>query len=282
VTLLEQHLRDRRTVRLPLDSLAVIARAEGGLRSRVVAQTLAEDVSGMLTRSRHLRVPRFEFVEPYATTELTVEEIGRALNVRGVALLTVTAEALRVNVAVDLVDVLREELITHEQLLVSDRELLALEREVIRILAAECAIPEVPSRHPVTDDEALYARFVEARLARTAGAFSEALAILDTVQMPAGAIEFAATVFEGRIETRQMEARARLAETRSAMSLVWEAKLRFRFERDWRGAEELLRYAIAIDAALPAAHAMLGDLLLAGGRDEEAAVHHRVVSELMP
>src|SRR5689334_14553393 len=69
-------LLEQRTVRLPLDSIAVIGRHDGRLRSRVVAQTLAEDLAAMLARSRHLRVPRAEFVAPYAAADLTPEEIG--------------------------------------------------------------------------------------------------------------------------------------------------------------------------------------------------------------
>jgi TolB-like protein len=270
------------TARLPLDSVAVIGRHDGRLRSRVVARTLADDLATMLARSRHLRVPRPEFVAPYAEADLTPEEIGRELSVRGAALLTVAAEAPRVNARVELIDVHREELVAQEQFLVSHQELIGLERRIIRFLAGHCELREVPSRHPVTDDELAYARLVEARFALAAGAWSEALSILDTLMSPAAAIEFAAAVVEGSVETRVDEARARLAGTRSAAALIWEAKLRIRFDDDWIGAEEALRYAIEIDPVSAQAHAILGDLLLANGNSEEGAMHRRVLADLMP
>jgi len=280
--MLEQRLRDRGTLRLPLDSLAIAGRHDGRLRSRVVAETLADDLASMIGRSRHLRVPRAEFVASYAESELTPEEIGRELSVRGVALLTVTAEAARVNVEVELIDVHREELVTREQFLVSHQELIALEREIIRVLAAHCAISEVPSRHPLSNDEEEYAKLVEARFALAAGATSEALAILDTILTPAAALEFAAAVVEGNVTTRVDEARARLNETRSAATLLWEAKLRIRFDDDWTGAEEALRDSIALDPVSPRARAILGDLLLANGNAAEGEDHRRVVAGLMP
>jgi TolB-like protein len=274
--------RDRGTLRLPLDSLAIAGRHDGRLRSRVIAETLADDLAAILGRSRHLRVPRAEFVASYAETERTPEEIGRELSVRGVALLMVAAEAPRINVAVELIDVHREELVARDQFLVSPYELMAVEREIIRALVAHCVISDVPSRHPLSNDEEEYARLVEARFARAAGATAEALAILDTIFTPAAALEFAAAVVEGGVSTRADEARARLAETRSASSLLWEAKLRIRFDDDWNGAEEALRYAIALDPVSPHARAILAELLLANGNAEEAEVHRLVIADLMP
>ena len=269
-------LLEPRPARLPLDSVAVIGRHDGRLRSRVIAQTLAEDVAGMLAKSRHLRVPRAEFVAPYAAADLTPEDIGRELSVRGAALLTVAAEAPRVNVTVELIDVHRKELVAHEQFLVSNQELIALERRIVKMLSAQSV------RHPITEDENEYARLVEARFARAAGAWSEALTILDTIMTPAAALELAAVVVEGGVEGRVDEARARLAETRTAAALVWEAKLRIRFDDDWNGAEEALRYAIALDALSAEGHTILGDLLLANGKNEEGTMHRRVLAELMP
>ncbi|HEX3108141.1 MAG TPA: hypothetical protein VHU41_03530 [Thermoanaerobaculia bacterium] len=274
--MLEQRFRERGTVRLALDSVAIIGRHDGRLRSRVIAQTLAEDVAAMLARSRDLRVPRAEFVAPYAAADLTPEEIGRELSVRGAAVLTVEAEAPRVNVGVELIDVHREELVAQEQFLVSSHELIALERRILRMLTARHA------RHPITEDEGEYASLIEARFARAAEAWNEALAILDTILTPAAALEFAAVVVEGDVEERIDEARVRLSEARSAPALVWDAKLRIRFDGDWNGAEEALRGAIAIDAVSAEAHAILGDLLLANGKNEEGAMHRRLVAELMP
>jgi TolB-like protein len=262
--------------RLPLDSVAIIGRHDGRLRSRVVAQTLADDLSAMLARSRYLRVPRAEFVAPYAATDLTPEEIGRELSVRGAVLLTVAAEAPRVNVAAELIDVHREELVTRQHFLVSHHELIALERRILRMFSANCV------RHPITDDEDEYARLVEARFARAAGAWSEALAILDTLVTPAASLEFAAVVVEGPVKERVDEARARLALAPSAAALVWGAKLRIRFDDDWNGAEEALRHALAIDPVCAEAHAILGDLLVANGKNDEGSMHHRVLAELMP
>ncbi len=274
-TLRNVRLLEPRPARLPLDSVAVIGRHDGRLRSRVIAQTLAEDLATMLAKSRHLRVPRAEFVAPYAAADLTPEDIGRELSVRGAALLTVAAEAPRVNVTVELIDVHREELVAHEHFLVSNQELIALERRIVKMLSAQ-------SVRPVTEDENEYARLVEARFARAAGAWQEALTILDTIMTPAAALELAGVVVEGGVEERVDEARARLAETRTAAALVWEAKLRIRFDDDWIGAEEALRYAIAIDALSAEGHAILGDLLLANGKNEEGTMHRRVLAELMP
>ncbi|HEV2722637.1 MAG TPA: hypothetical protein VG323_21620, partial [Thermoanaerobaculia bacterium] len=120
--------------RLPFDSIAVVARSAGGVRAAVVADILGEDLASALARSPQLRVPRPEFVRPYARSEMSAEEIGRALNVRGIALCTVASENGSIDLAVDVIDVLREELIIHDAFLVSAREIAAAGRAILRAI----------------------------------------------------------------------------------------------------------------------------------------------------
>src|SRR5438128_10195408 len=72
-------------IRLPIDSIAVVVRPAGGVRApRFSPRCSRRNWAAALARSRTLRVPRAEFVRPYARSEMTPEEIGRALNVGGV------------------------------------------------------------------------------------------------------------------------------------------------------------------------------------------------------
>ena len=260
------------------DSLAVVARHDGGAHAAAIAEALSDDLAAVLGRSSRLRVPRAEFVQPYAASELSAEEIGRALNVRAVALCTIATAGGTVDAAIELIDVLREELVVRESFLVSARELLALQRAMIRAIAPHCDGARAATWHPLTVDESVYARIVQARAARDA---EEALAILDGAED--ARIEIAAAIVDGRVRARAAEAREALRGIRgSVRALQLQAKLASRFDGDWRGAERALREALEIDPGSPSTHAMLGDVLLATRRREEAAPHHRLVAELMP
>ena len=128
----------------PFDSLVVLVRPRGdGVGAAVLADILGDDLAAALARSPRLRVPCAEFVRPYVKSELSPEEIGRALNVRAVAYCTVATANGSVDATVELIDVLYEELIAEASFLVSARELLALQRAVARVIA-----PELPRWQP--------------------------------------------------------------------------------------------------------------------------------------
>jgi TolB-like protein len=261
--------------RLPFDSIAVLARPSGGgVHAAVLADVLGEDLAFALGRSRRLRVPCAEFVRPYAQSDLSPEEIGRALNVRGVALCTVASAAASVDVTVDVIDVVREAVVVHDAFLVSAREVPALARAIARVIpghgraAAKCG----PA-----------AEIVEARVALANGDAEGALEILGA-SFP---LERAATIIEGRLCARIGEARSILTAAAwpphsRVRALQLRAKLASRFDADWLAAERALREALEIDAASPSTHAMLGDVLLATRRLDDAAPHHRLYAELMP
>jgi len=256
----------------PFDSIVVLARPRGdGVRAAVLADILGDDLAAALARSPRLRVPCAEFVRPYVKSELSPEEIGRALNVRAVALCTVATANGSVDATVELIDVLHEELVAEESFLVSARELLALQRAMARVIA-----PEFTRWQPVMTDEDVYARIVQARAARDA---EEALEILDGIDCP---VETAAVIVEGRVRARIDGARAMLSGVRSVRALQLRAKLAFRFDADWPGAEEALRAALEQDPYSPSTRSLLGDLLVATGRPAEGAPHHRLAAELMP
>jgi len=257
-------------MRLPFDSVAVLSRPAGGLRTVVLADLLGDDLAAALARSRRLRVPRAEFVRPYAKSEMSPEEIGRALNVHAVALCTVAAVGPCVDVAVDVIDVVREKLVANDKFLVSSREVPALERAILRM---------IPGAGRVPAKSAPLAEILEARLARAAGDPEMALEILGG----AAPLETAATIIEGRLCARVGEARrALLSVRRGVRALQLLARLLARFDADWHGAEVALREALKLDPGSPSTHAMLGDLLLATRRRDAAAPHHRLVAELMP
>jgi tetratricopeptide (TPR) repeat protein len=289
MTLLEERLRKRTTARLPFDSLAVVTRAGSGPCSDVIADAIGDDVAEMLRQLR-LRVPRACFVRPYGESDMTAEEIGRDLNVRVVALCSVTTSATTTDVTMELIDVLREELIAQDRFLVSRRELIALERGMVRAVAAYCHADGTSARHPETESEVAYAKLIEARVRRAAGRIVEALAILREAgdadpRSNAIALELAATIIETPLVDRLPEARRATAEVLergpSVRALHLQARLLGRFDVDWIGAEQSLRAALKMDQSSPSTHRMLGDLLLALGRGAEAAPHHRIVAEMM-
>jgi tetratricopeptide (TPR) repeat protein/TolB-like protein len=259
-------------IRLPIDSIAVVARSAGGVRADVLAELLENELAAALARSRTLRVPRAEFVRPYAKSEMTPEEIGRALNVRGVVLCTVATSGACIDASVDVIDVVREELVAHDAFLVSSREVPALERAIFRAIPGHGRVPP-PSKCPPL------AQVIEARVALANGDAERALEILGD----SAPVETAATIIAGRLSARIDEARQALRAVPGCVrALQLQAKLASRFDGDWRGAERALREALEIDPGSPSTHAMLGDVLLAMRRRDEAAPHHRLVAELMP
>jgi len=259
------------------DSLAVLARHDGSIRGAVIADAFAADVAAILGRNG-VRVPQAEFVRPYAASDMTAEEIGRELNVRGVVLCTIATTAAGIDVVVEMIDAVREVLVARESLLASAHEIAALEREIVRIAGGPAATSD--ERESRTT-----AAVVEARVLRASGDVRAALALLDRLDLdsPQVLLETARTIIEQRIVDRLDDARAALARISGcAEGLRLWATLSSRFDGDWSSAERALRDALDLDAASAATHAMLGDLLLATGRREEAARHHRVVAELMP
>jgi TolB-like protein len=257
--------------RTPFDSLAVIARHDGSALAAAIAEVLSEDLAATIGRCDRLRVPRAEFVQPYAKSELTAEEVGRALNVRAVALCTIATANGSVDATVELIDVLHEELIAAESFLVSARELLALQRAMAHVIA-----PELTRWQPVMTDEGVYARIVQAR---AAGNAEDALAILDGADCP---LEIASTIVEGGVRARIGEARSALRDVCSVRALQLRAKLAFRFDADWPAAEDALREALELNPCSPSTRSMLGDLLVATGRPAEGAPHQRLAAEQMP
>jgi tetratricopeptide (TPR) repeat protein len=128
-------------------------------------------------------------------------------------------------------------------------------------------------------------------MVRAAGSSEKALAILREAReldphCAAVAVEIAATILAMPVVDRLPDAREQLAAalgrvpTARAFRLL--AKLRARFDADWRGAEQALRAALEIEPSSSSAHMMIGDLLLVTGRPTEAAQHHRAVAEMMP
>ncbi|HEV2719057.1 MAG TPA: hypothetical protein VG323_03485, partial [Thermoanaerobaculia bacterium] len=96
-------------------------------------------------------------------------------------------------------------------------------------------------------------------------------------------LESAATIIEERLFARAAAAREALDRAgRSVRALQLRSRLLSRFDTDWPGAGRALREALKIDAGSPSTHSMLGDVLLAMRRSDEAAPHHRLVAELMP
>jgi len=274
MSLVERHLRSRAQLRLPFDSLAVVARHDGSVRAAVVADLLAVDVAALLGRT--LRVPRAEFVRPYAAADMTAEEIGREMNVRGVVVCTIASRGTCIDATVEVIDVVREELVASSAFLIAAREVGALEREIVRIVAGAPVVRRM--------DERTLAAIVETRLLRASGDAATALAMLDALgESRAVGVEKARVIIECGFVDRLDDARDLLGGIRGcAEARLLEATLALRFDRDCIAAETALRAALDADPVSPDAHARLGDLLLARGVRDEAAQHHRIVAGLMP
>lgn len=288
----ERRFHERALVRVPLDSVAVVGRATTGFRAEIVAAAVAESVTVMLGRGARLRVPRADIVAPYGRSDWTVDEIGRALNVRGVAVCTVDAEREGFEVELELVDVLRDDLVHAQRFLGSGGDLLALEREVARAVAAHCEVDGAIAPHPLAAiGRSGYRALLEARVARVSGDAPRALAIVEEIAGSSEAAvigtliatEFGRAVLEGRLAGRVAEAHARLSGTcPHPNALQMRAELLIHFDRHWGAAEAVLRQAIEADPVSPGGHSLLADVLLATGRIEEAGRSRVLFAELMP
>lgn len=204
---------------------------------------------------------------------MTPEEIGRELGVECVALCTIAATETGLDAVVELIDVSRESLVAREAFLGSQGDIVALEREVLYAIAGTRA------GKPARCEAAILA----ARIARARGDAEAALALLGGADCVAARLEITRTILDGRLHDRIDQARQALASIPdSVAALQLAARLAARYDGDWDSAEQQLRDALVLDPASPSTHAMLGDLLVAIGRREEAAHHHRLTAQLMP
>lgn len=118
------------SARIPFDSVAVIGAGDAS------SDRFAEQLAQRIAPVRGVRVVPPQRVQAYDRNVLTVEEIGRDVHARCVALCRVAERDTSVDVGIELIDVLSERLVAETNFLVVVPELVALPQRAARWLVS--------------------------------------------------------------------------------------------------------------------------------------------------
>jgi adenylate cyclase len=270
------------------------------------ADGMTEELISTLSKIGALSVIARTSAMHYKGTDKTVAQVGAELGVRTIVEGSVRKSGSKLRIAIRLVDAATQHDLWAEDY---DRELkdvFAIQRDIaqriaralkIRVLRPEGREP-TESATSVVDAYNLYlqGRFqwnlrTEAGLRQAIVLFERAIekdrtfalafsGIADAyaqlgwleISPPSDAFPRARTAAEKAIALDD-----RLADAHASLGFV-----RFLYERDWAGAEQEFRRAIALNPGLPTGHQFFADYLKAKGRFDEALEEMRQAIELDP
>jgi adenylate cyclase len=290
----------RRLAVLPIRSLGSASEDE------MLADGLTEELILRLARLEGMHVLARSSVTRYRSTAKTVAEIARELGVEAVLEATVRRAGLRLRLTAMLVDAKTEEPLWSEAFDSELRDVFGVQSELAERIASSLQVRLAPKeleqlRRPSTSVPAAYAAYLRGRffwnrrtadgLVQAIGEYEEALrqdptfalahAGLADVRTAQALLEFVrpteAFPLARADAERAIALDAACAEAFTALGVV-----RFQFDRDWQGAEEALRRAIALNPRYAPAHHQFADLLKALGRFDEALTEIRTALELDP
>jgi serine/threonine-protein kinase len=265
---------------------------------------ITEELTGALGRVRGLRVaaPSSAFMLKGRAED--PRGMGRRLDVGTVLEGSVREDNGRLRVSVHLVSVREGFDLWSETYERPAGEVWAVQQEIARAVVAALRVPEartLPDAPPPTSSLEAYTTYLRGRHALSRpGAPDPSLAVdlfgeairLDSSFGPAWAGLAAAQVLRGVVQgarpaevmpaARDAAARALALDSMLAIAHSTIGQVRFLYDRNWNGADSAFQRALLINPNRPEVHHWYAHLLVALGRNDEAAAHARRALELSP
>lgn len=295
VALLADELREGVIAAVEPPSIAVLPLRTVGAEpeAHALADGITEEVIALLTKRRDLRVIARGAVQALRARDATPRDVGRTLSVRHVLDGSLRVADGRVRVVVALIDAETERPIWAETYERTHADVLALQSDIALRLAeavhAEVVAGAQPGRDVPAPDSLAHRLVLQGRqhlrghtmvaLARARDAFARAVAHAPNyadahIQRALACLELAE---EGdpdfralHAEASEAVARALALDPRHPEALATHGAVRMMAHYDWAGAETAMRTALERAPEHPLVHDLLGRLLWAMGRYDEA------------
>ncbi len=295
VAILADELREGVLAAVEPPSIAVLPLRIVGAEpeAHALADGIAEEVIALLTKRRDLRVIARGAVQALRARDATPRDVGRTLSVRHVLDGSLRVADGRVRVVATLIDAETERPIWAESYERAHTDVLALQSDIALRLAdaahAEIAAGAQSGRDLPGPDSLAHRLVLQGRqnlrghtvvaLARGRDAFVRAVEhapnYLDAhIQRALACLELAE---EGDPEFPALHAEASAAvahalahDPRHPEALATDGMIRMMMHYDWAGAESAIRSALERAPAHPLVHDLLGRLLWAMGRYDDA------------
>lgn len=290
-----------------VSSLAVLPLADlsGDRQQEYFADGMTDELIGCLSQISALRVISRTSVMRFKDTRQSLPQIARMLGVDALVEGSVLRAGDRVRIAADLVQARPERNLWGDRYERPIRDVLALQSEVARTIAARIAIAITPSErqrlarsepvNPAAHDEVLRGRFYLGKL--EASGFREALVHfqraveIDPGMAPAWsglaeayyelsniALPPAEAMEKSRAAARKaLERDPDLAQAHASLGVVMAE-----YDWDWAGAEREYRRALDLDASDALTHIFYAFLLTNNARHDEALREYGFARRLDP
>jgi serine/threonine protein kinase/Tfp pilus assembly protein PilF len=286
---------------LPLKNLSSVSTQE------YLADGMTEALISNLAQIEALqRVISTTSVMQYKDTTKPLPEIARELGVDAIVEGSITVSNQRVRVNVQLIEARKDQNIWSNSYERDLRDILALQSELARAIAREIKIAVTPAEQarlaltrPVNPEayqlvlraRSLWNKRTEADLLRAKELFEQAIELDSSYALAhaglADAYNMLASYYfvspsEAYPKAREAAQTAMELDENLAEAYTSLARVKYRYEGDWFGAETDYNWAIELNPSYAVAHQWYGSLLRDMGRFDEALVQLERAKELNP
>ncbi|MDQ6788509.1 MAG: FlgO family outer membrane protein [Acidobacteriota bacterium] len=293
-----------------IESIAVMpfVNESGSADNEYLSDGMTESLINSLSQIPKLNVKARSSVFRYKGKEIDLKKIAQELNVQAILNGRVAQRGEQLILNLELVDAQTENVIWSEQYNRKQTDFVLLQNEIARDVSNKLRVKLSAAdenriaKNYTTNSEA-YQLYLKGRYFLNQGTREGQIKSIEYFQQavnldPNFALGYAGmadvytllgTTFDASIKPREAMPKARIAAQRALeidpnlsethTSLAW---IKYRFDWDWRGAEEEFKQAIALNPNNAQAHHWYADFLVAMGRFDESLAEIKRARELDP
>lgn len=293
-----------------IESIAVLPfqNESGNADNEYLSDGMTESLIGSLSQIPKLNVKARSSVFRYKGKETDVQKIARELNVQAILTGRVLQRAEQLILNLEVVDGKTENVIWKEQYSRKQTDLVALQGEIARDVSSKLRAKLTGAEQDqiaknYTQSSDAYQLYLKGRFFQNNGArggqrksieyFEQAVNLDPNFALGYAGIADAYTILgtthDASLSPREAMPKAKAAAQKALdidpglseahTSMAW---IKYRFDWDWRGAEDEFKQAIALNANNAQAHHWYADYLMAMKRFDEALAEIRLARELDP